>query len=233
MRIVVSWSGGKDAALARRQLARAPDHTVVGLLTELVCSGGEPTGHASGLPANSAGARTKGHRLRPELVERQAAMLGLPVEFVDLPATPSNETYTRVLRDAVTDLDVDAVAYADLHLRDVRDYRESLLDGTGLEGLWPLWGRDPTAVLQAFLAGGTATVCAASDALGPDVVGQDLRTLVAGLPDSVDPAGEGGEYHTVVTDGPDFDAPLELTVGEPFTGSGHADTLHYRDLRLV
>lgn len=231
MRIVVSWSGGKDAALARRLLAHTPDCTVVGLLTELVGNGSELTDRPSGSPTNSAGTRTKGHRLRPALVECQAAMLGVPIEFIELPVTPSNEIYERVLRDALAEFDADGVAYADLHLSDVRDYRESLLDGTGLEGVWPLWGRDPTAVLESFLDGGAATVCAASDALGPDVVGRGLRGLAAGLPDSVDPAGEDGEYHTVVTDGPDFDAPVNLAVGELFTESRYNGTLHYRDIR--
>lgn len=213
MRVIVSWSGGKDAALARRVLDS--DHEVVGLLTEL------------------AGDRTKGHRLRPALVRRQADALDLPVTFVELPESPSNERYERALRAALAETDADALAYADLHLRDVRAYRESLLADTALDGVWPLWGRTPAGVLDEFLDGGAAVVCAADETLGPDVLGRAIETVVADLPDGVDPAGEGGEYHTFVTDGPEFDAPVAVTAGERTVREGHAGRRYHRDLRLA
>ncbi len=211
---MLSWSGGKDSALALWNLERRGVE-VVELLVE--CHG----------------ERTRGHRVRRDLVDRQAAALGYPVRFVDLPADADNDAYeTRMCELAREYADrADAVAFADLHLDDVRAYRESVYADAPLETRFPLWGRDPDPLVETVLDRFEAVVVAASDALGPAFAGRRLDAeFRADLPDGVDPCGESGEFHTFVVDGPPFDERVPVEVGEPFTDERHGTTLHYRDL---
>lgn len=219
-RVALAWSGGKDAALALADLRASDDVAVAELLT------------------TREGDRTKAHRLRPDLVERQAAAAGLPIAFVDLPAGTDNDAYEAGLRaafEAAADRGVDAVAYADLYLDDVRAYREGLLAETSVDGRWPVWGVDTDALARRFLdAGFAATLVAVEDdALGPDFAGMAYADALDSLPDGVDPCGEAGAFHTFVTDGPVFDRPVHVEAGDLTTREdAHGGrTVHYRDLR--
>jgi uncharacterized protein (TIGR00290 family) len=219
-RVALAWSGGKDAALALADLRASDDVTVAELLT------------------TREGDRTKAHRLRPDLLERQAAAAGLPIEFVDLPAGADNDAYEAGLRaafEAAADRGVDAVAYADLYLEDVRAYRKGLLAEAPVEGRWPLWGADTDALARRFLdAGFAATLVAVEDAaLGPEFAGMAYADALGSLPDGADPCGEAGAFHTFVTDGPVFDRPVPVEAGD-LTSREDAHggrTVHYRDLR--
>lgn len=221
-RVVVAWSGGKDAAFVLRHLLDREDVAVVELLT------------------TTAGDRTKAHRLRPGLVDRQADALGLSVRFVELPPDPDNEAYEAALTDAfaaAADRGVDAVAYADLLLDDVRAYREGLLEGTGLAGWWPIWGLDTGALAGEFLDAGfeARLVAVEGDALDASFAGRPYGEALDEFPGGVDPAGEHGEFHTFVTDGPIFEEPVAVDPGELTTREDeHAGrTVHYRDLLPV
>lgn len=219
-RVALAWSGGKDAAWALRELRSREDLAVVELLT------------------TREGDLTKAHRLRPELVERQAAAAALPLEFADLPPDPDNDAYEAGLARAfaaAADRGVDAVAYADLYLEDVRAYREGLLADVPLDGVWPVWGTDTGDLARRFVeAGFSATLVAVEgDALGPEFAGLDYAEAVERAPDGVDPCGEDGEFHTFVTDGPVFEEAVPVESGELTTREDeHAGrTVHYRDLR--
>ena len=222
MRVVCSWSGGKDAAVALWELRERDGVEVVELLTTV----------------SAATGRTTMHGVRPALVREQAAALDLPVRFVDLPADASNEAYEERMAAAMAgyaERGVDAVAFADLFLADVRAYREERLEGTDLDGLWPVWGRDTDEFLDAFLAAGfEAVVVCANDDLGPEFAGRRLDAdFRAALPDGVDPCGEHGEFHTFVVDGPPFDRPVAVELGDLVTrtvGDDGGTTYHYRDL---
>jgi uncharacterized protein (TIGR00290 family) len=218
-RVALAWSGGKDAALALQRLRDRADVRVVELLT------------------TREGDRTKAHRLRPGVVERQADAAGLPLAFVDLPAGADNDAYEAGLQRAfaaAAERGVDAVAYADLHLADVRSYREGLLADAPVEGCWPVWGEDTAALADAFVEAGFAATLVAveDDALGPGYAGMDYADALAQLPEGVDPCGENGEFHTVVTDGPVFDRGVQVELGDLTTEAGeHAGrTVHYRDV---
>ncbi|WP_255197918.1 ATP-binding protein [Halorarius litoreus] len=216
MAVVCSWSGGKDSALALWALERQGVE-VVELLT---------TTH---------GNRSRSHRVRTGLLERQAEALGYPIRFVDVPHDAANDVYESRLR-AVADSyagRADALVFADLHLDDIREYRERLYADTALDPRFPLWGRDPETLFETFTERFEGVVVCTNDALGPAFAGRrldaDFRT---DLPDDADPCGENGEFHTFVTDGPPFDAPVPVTVGEAFTETSHGMRLHYRDLSL-
>lgn len=218
-RVALAWSGGKDAAWSLHRLRERDDVAVVELLT------------------SRAGDRTKAHRLRPELVERQADAAGLPVRFVDLPPDPNNDQYEAALGaafEAAADRGVDAVAYADLYLEDIRTYREGLLEATELDGLWPIWESATDDLAAQFLdAGFAATLVAVEDdALGPEYAGMEYAEALERFPDGIDPCGEDGEFHTFVTDGPVFDRAVPAAKGEltTLTDEHAGRTVHYRDL---
>jgi uncharacterized protein (TIGR00290 family) len=217
--VVVAWSGGKDAASLLWRLLDRDDVAVVELLT------------------TAADDRTKAHRLRRDLVERQADALGLPLRFVELPPDPDNETYeagVHAALSAAAERGIDRVAYGDLLLEDVRDYREGLVEGTGLAGWWPIWGTDTGTAAREFLDAGFAArlVAVNDDALDADFAGMTLEAALAEAPEDVDPCGEHGEFHTFVTDGPIFDHPVPVEPGEVTSRDGrHAGaTIHYQDL---
>jgi uncharacterized protein (TIGR00290 family) len=200
----LSWSSGKDSTLALAFAREDPTLEVVGLLTTV----------------NEAADRVAMHAVRRDLLERQAAALGLPLHVVGLPWPCSNEEYERRMGAAVEaarDEGVTAMVFGDLFLTDIRAYREQALAGTGIEPVFPLWGR-PTAELgREMLARGIRAVltCVDPGQLDGAFAGRPYdEALLADLPAGVDPCGENGEFHTFVHDGPGFRAPIEVRAGE-------------------
>jgi len=201
--VALSWSGGKDSALAlwtlRRQ-ALQPE-----ALITTVTEGYD---------------RISMHGVRRELLARQADALGTPLVEIAIPPACVNEVYEArmVGAFAVPPLsDVEAVAFGDLFLEDVRAYREARLAAAGKQGLFPLWGRDTGELAREFIDAGfeAIVVCLDPRALDPSFAGRiyDER-LLAELPAGVDPCGENGEFHTFVHAGPLFAAPISCEGGE-------------------
>ena len=223
MRTCLNWSGGKDAALALSHLLDGADHEVVRLLTTV----------------STEYDRSTTHGVRRELYNEQAAAIGLPLQIVELPAGVTDEQYATRMRAAHRDLAeaaIDAVAFGDIFLEDVREYREERLATVPVEGVWPIWGRDTADLVEElFDRGFEATVVCVDDAvLEESFVGRVYdRAFVDDLPPAVDPAGEHGEFHTFVTDGPVFDRPVAVTRGELVTRSPPGGTFHYCDLKPV
>jgi uncharacterized protein (TIGR00290 family) len=204
--IVLSWSGGKDSSLALAALRADPAYEVVALLTS-VTRGYE---------------RVSMHGVRRALVAAQASRAGLPLFDVELEAQSSNDAYERAFLDGLARVRatypaVRRVAFGDLFLADVRAYRERLLQPTAFEPLFPLWGRDTAALAQEFNAAGyrATLVCVYTQQLAPSFAGREFdRQLLADLPASVDPCGERGEFHTFVSAGPVYSAPIRVRAGE-------------------
>jgi uncharacterized protein (TIGR00290 family) len=200
----VSWSSGKDSTLALAVAREDPELEVVGLLTTL----------------NSHADRVAMHAVRRELLLAQADAVGLPVHQVDLPWPCANEEYERLMTDAVeaaTAAGVTRMVFGDLFLADVRAYRETALAGTGIQPVFPLWGRPTTELAHEMLDRGirATLTCVDPRQLDARFVGRAFdATLLAELPETVDRCGENGEFHTFVHDGPGFRAPLEVSVGE-------------------
>lgn len=205
-KVVLSWSGGKDSSLALSALRADDRYEIVGLLTSIT------TGYD----------RVSIHGVRRELVEAQATAAGLPLFEVTLEPSSSNAAYEAAFVNALARLrvavpEVRLIAFGDLYLEDVRAYREQLLGGTGFEPLFPLWHRDTTHLAADFIDAGfrAVLVCVDTTQLSATFSGRSFdRTLLAELPDKVDPCGEGGEFHTFVWDGPHFGCPIALSIGE-------------------
>ena len=218
MKILLSWSSGKDSAWALHTL-RQQGAPVGGLLTSV----------------NESVGRVSMHGVREEILRAQADAVRLPLFTIPLPWPCTNEIYEGRLRVAV-DSAVAAgfthVAFGDLFLEDVRRYREERLAGTGLTPLFPLWGRPTAALAREMIAGGLQARIATLD---PRVLPRALigaafdETLLARLPPTVDPCAERGEFHTCAIGGPMFDGPIEVIAGEVVEREGFV----YGDLRLA
>ncbi len=203
----MSWSGGKDCALALHELRRSGEFEVVGLLTTV----------------NSEAERISIHGVRLSLLRQQAARLGLPVHEVALPSPCSNREYELRMGQALVaaeDAGVAAVAFGDLLLQDVREYRERQVRAAGLRALFPIFGRSTEAVAREEIRLGIRSILACVDRarLDPRFAGRhfdaDLLAELSAQPGQVDPCGEYGEFHTFTFDSPDYSAPIPVRVGE-------------------
>jgi uncharacterized protein (TIGR00290 family) len=205
-RVLLSWSSGKDSAWALHVLRQQPDLEVVGLLTTF----------------NEAFDRVAMHAVRRELVETQAEAAGLPLVPVMLPYPCTNEVYESRMKAALAEAKasgVTHVAFGDLFLVDVREYRVRLLEGTGIEPLFPIWTtqEETPALARTMLAAGLGAVltCVDPKQLSERFVGRQYHeSLLAELPAGVDPCGERGEFHTSCYQCPEFSTEMPVTVGE-------------------
>lgn len=218
MRILVSWSSGKDSAWALHEMRRSGEHDIVGLLTTV----------------NSEFDRVAMHGTRSSLLRAQAEAAGLPLWTVPLPWPCSNENYETametVIARAVAER-VEAIAFGDLFLQDIRAYREQQLAGTGIKPIFPLWGRDTRQLAEEMVGGGleAVLVCVDPKQLPIEFAGRHFDAhLIGELPVRVDPCGENGEFHTAVYGGPMFSRHLDLRQGEIVHRSGFV----YADLLL-
>ena len=213
-RILLSWSSGKDSAWALHLLRKSTEVEVIGLLTTI----------------NSNHARVAMHAVREELLDLQAASVGLPLYKVPLPWPCSNADYESAMSEALTKAKADGVtgvAFGDLFLEDIRRYREEKMAAAGLIPFFPLWGIPTTELARTMIAGGLRAVltCVDPRQLDSRFAGRQFEsTLIAELPKSVDPCGERGEFHTFAWDGPMFRAPIAIQIGETVERDGFVFT---------
>ncbi|MCS7143123.1 MAG: adenine nucleotide alpha hydrolase [Aigarchaeota archaeon] len=216
MRVALSWSTGKDSALTLHELI-SQHHEVVSLFTTLT------EGYH----------RVTMHGVRRELLQAQARSLGLDLLEVWIPPNAPNEVYEERMSQAVsrlvTEYGVEAIAFGDIWLEDVRRYREQKMSGTGVELLFPIWGRDPLDLVRRFLELGYRAVICVVDGSQTDpskILGSDLSLELVSS-HAIDAAGERGEYHTFVYDGPLFKFPVRFSLGHRVVRD---DRFHYVDL---
>lgn len=208
--ILLSWSTGKDSAWSLHVLRQRSDVEVVGLLTTI----------------NQHFQRVAMHGTRYELLKAQAAAAGLPLWEVPLPWPCSNQFYEKAMATAcesATSQGISGIAFGDLFLEDVRRYREDRLRGTGLDPIFPLWGRDTRELISEMIDGTLRAriVCIDPAKLGKDFAGCDLNhDLIQRLPKTVDPCGENGEFHTFAYAGPIFHTPIPIDTGVTVTRDG-------------
>lgn len=203
-RILLSWSGGKDSAMALHEMQKTEGYEIVALLTTV--TGGYQ--------------RITMHGVREELLERQAESLGLRLHKVLIPQNPTNEEYESIMREVLTKYkneNVHSVAFGDVFLEDLRRYREDNLAKIGMKGIFPIWKRNTGELIRTFIDVGFRAVvtCVDSKVLDASFVGKEIsHNFIRRLPPHVDPCGEKGELHSFVFDGPHFREEVTLTIGE-------------------
>jgi uncharacterized protein (TIGR00290 family) len=216
VKALLAWSSGKDSAWSLHVLRSQGDVEVAGLLTTV----------------NEAFDRVAMHAVRRELLEAQARAAGLPLHAVSIPYPCPNEVYEAAMAGALASAraaGIEAVAFGDLFLEDVRRYREERMAGTGLRPLFPLWGRPTRALAEEMIDGGLRArlTCVDPRALDASFAGRAFdRELLSALPPHVDPCGERGEFHSFAWAGPMFTRPVPVKLGEVV----HRDGFVFADL---
>ncbi len=203
-RAILAWSSGKDCAWALHVLQQQQGVEVVGLLTTI----------------NEHFDRVAMHAVRSELLRAQATAVGLPLQCVPIPWPCSNEAYEAAMATAVARLRQDGIsvmAFGDLFLEDIREYREQKLEGTGIRPVFPLWGSSTSTLARQMLEGGLKArlTCIDPKQLSAGFAGREFDSeLLSELPENVDPCGERGEFHSFAYDGPMFRQAVPIRTGE-------------------
>lgn len=204
-KVILAWSGGKDSAMALHALLTSGRYDVVSLLTTICEQYG----------------RISHHGVRVELLRKQAASLGMHLHELCLPQTNcSMEDYEAAMEKAMLEYKqkgILTVAFGDIFLQDLREYRQRNLAKAGMKAIFPIWHRDTIEIVRTFIELGFKAylTCVDGDKLGRAFAGRPVDAdLIRELPDSVDPCGENGEFHSFVYDGPIFRRPVYLSVGE-------------------
>ncbi len=206
----LAWSSGKDSAWALHLARQSGEVEIVGLLTTVT----------------DAFARVSMHGVRETLLDAQADALALPLHRVHIPTPCSNEAYDAAMRAALEHAraeGVTQVVFGDISLADVRAYREARLREVGMAARFPLWMRDSASLARDMIRGGLRALLTCIDPrkLPPDLAGRPFdETLLASLPESIDPCGENGEFHTFVWDAPIFTRPIAVRPGHTVERDG-------------
>ena len=200
----LNWSSGKDAAFALFKVQQKRKFSVEKLVTTV----------------NIDLQRISMHGLRKELLHQQAESLGIPLHIIPLAGNVSMSTYNAVMKRETEKLVQEGFKnsiFGDIFLKDLREYRENQLKGTGLAPVFPLWKKNTRKLMQDFLKAGfkAITVCVNATVLDDSFCGRIIDdAFINDLPQGVDPCGENGEFHTFVFDGPIFKEPVKFQKGD-------------------
>ena len=203
-KVIFSWSGGKDGALAFYELQKTQNYEILALLTTVVQDYD----------------RISIHGVRRVLLERQAESLGLPLEIVFISKDTTDEEYESKMQEVLTRYrarGVCSVVFGDIFLQDIRKYREKNLAKIAMKGIFPIWQRKTCELAQEIIELGFKTVitCVDSSFLEKAFTGRVFdKQFLSELPCTVDPCGENGEFHSFVYDGPIFQERIAQTTGE-------------------
>lgn len=210
----MAWSSGKDSAWALHTARQLGEVDIVGIMTTVT----------------SVYDRISMHGVRRSLLEAQANALGLPLYCVEIPAPCSNQDYEERMRAAMQVAqaqEVSHIVFGDLFLEDLKEYRERNLAQVGMQAYFPLWKRDTASLAQEMIDGGLKAhlTCIDPRKMPVSLAGHAFNTtLLNSLPDLVDPCGENGEFHSFVWDGPMFQRPIPVQVGETVERDGFVFT---------
>lgn len=203
-RTLMSWSSGKDSAWALHVLQQNPEIDLVGLFCTV----------------NKEFDRVAMHGVRVELLKKQATSIGFPLEIIEIPYPCSNAKYEEIMGRFVARAkshDIEHFAFGDLFLEDIRRYREEKLEGSGIKPVFPIWGIPTDKLSRRMIAGGLRAVitCVDPKQAPKELVGKEFdQRFLDSLPESIDPCGENGEFHSFVFDGPMFAEQIEITLGD-------------------
>jgi len=222
VKILLSWSSGKDSAWSLHVLKQRQEFEVVGLMTTV----------------NEVHQRVAMHAVRTELLEAQAAAAGLLLWKIPIPSPCSNAEYEAAMRAAVEKTkseEIGGVAFGDLFLEDIRRYREQFLSATGISPIFPIWGVPTAELARDMIAAGlhARLTCVDPKQLPGSFVGREFDSrFLADLPAGVDPCGERGEFHTFAYDGPMFRHAIPVRVGETVERDGFVFADLYSDTSI-
>jgi uncharacterized protein (TIGR00290 family) len=211
---LLSWSSGKDSAWALHALQQDPEINLLGLFSVV----------------NKAYDRVSMHATRVDLLLDQADAIGLPLQIINIPHPCSNEECDAIMRSFVgnaAENGIECMAFGDLFLRDIREYRENQLRETGIKPIFPNWNIPTDILAEQMLSSGVEAYISCVDPrkIPGALAGRRWsRTLLDELPENVDPCGENGEFHTVVVDGPMFQARIPIHIGETVEREGFVFT---------
>ena len=214
MKTLLSWSSGKDSAWALYQLQQDEAVELKGLFTTI----------------NEEADRVAMHAVRRELLELQAQAAGLPVDIIPLPYPCSNDIYEQVMTEFIRsaiDRGVECFAFGDLHLEDVRRYREKQFVHCGIALSFPIWGRDTRELATEMLASGMRAqiTCVDPKQIAKSFAGREFdQGFLRDLPAEVDPCGENGEFHSFAFAGPMFCSDIPVSVGDTVERDGFVFT---------
>ena len=201
---LMSWSSGKDSAWAFHKLQQNPEIDIVGLFCTV----------------NKEFDRVAMHGVRVELLQKQAKSIGLPLEIIEIPNPCSNSEYEKIMAQFVERVKIAKIeyfAFGDLFLEDIRNYREEKLQGSGIKPIFPIWGIPTDELSREMISNGLRTVitCINPKQIPKEFVGREFdESFLDSLPETIDPCGENGEFHSFVFDGPMFKEQIEITVGD-------------------
>ncbi|MGZ3813544.1 MAG: Dph6-related ATP pyrophosphatase [Mucilaginibacter sp.] len=212
---IFNWSGGKDSALALYHCLQNPDLDVKYLVTTI----------------NDAADRISMHGVRTELLIKQAESIGIPLYQVRLPEMPGMAEYDATMRKTMEHFRTAGITHSifgDIFLQDLKDYRDARLAEAGMMGIYPLWKRDTSELINEFIELGFETVIACTQEKLERIVGKEITAeLILSLPDDVDVCGENGEFHTFAFKGPIFKKEIAYKTGvkvfKEYTAPKNAD----------
>lgn len=214
---IFNWSGGKDSAMTLYRLRQTDDYAIQSLLTSV----------------NSQYNRISMHGVRVQLLERQTESLGLPLHKLLVPEMPSMDDYDRLMYETLNEFkaqDVTHSIFGDIFLEDLRKYREDQLAKVPMTGVFPIWKEPTEKLVREFMDVGfkAIIVCVNDRHLDKSFVGREIdQSFLDDLPETVDPCGENGEFHSFVYDGPIFKELIKVKKGEvikrQYQRSGDAD----------
>lgn len=201
---IFNWSSGKDSAFALYKILNSNQFEIVSLITSI----------------NERYRRVSMHGLSEELLEKQAESIGISLQKIMLPESPSIDEYNSIMNLTLKELKQKGITHSifgDIFLEDLRKYREEKLNEVGLKAVFPLWKENTKDLIQEFLSLGfkTIVICVNENFLDKSFVGRIIdQQFIDDLPENVDPCGENGEFHTFTFDGPIFQFPIKFKIGE-------------------
>ncbi len=207
---LISWSSGKDSARALHILRQDPNIDVVGLFCTV----------------NEVVDRVTMHGVRIELLKQQAKSANLPLHIIPIPYPCNNVEYTQAMTSFIVETKkggIECFAFGDLYLENVSKYREKLLKGTGITPIFPIWGVSTKTLSRQMISSGLKAVitCVNSKHIAIEFAGREYnQSFLNDLPKNIDPCGENGEFHSFAFEGPMFQNPIEISLGETIYRDG-------------